>query len=95
MRRQLVEAKNYHATTGALTTYYKQGALTPLAGIVVKPLRHVSLYANYIEGLSKGDIAPNIASNAGQVFAPYKSRQYEVGTKADFGMVLATTAVFR
>ena len=95
VRRQLVEAKNYHAASGALTTHYKQGALTPLAGIVVKPLRHVSLYANYIEGLSKGDIAPNIADNAGQVFAPYKSKQYEVGAKADFGVVLATLAVFQ
>lgn len=95
VRRQMVESKNYNAITGALAARYKQGALTPLAGIVVKPLRHVSLYANYIEGLSKGDIAPNIADNAGQVFAPYKSKQYEVGAKADFGMVLATLAVFQ
>ncbi|OBV39676.1 TonB-dependent receptor [Janthinobacterium psychrotolerans] len=95
MRRQLVESKNYNAASGALQTRYKQGALTPLAGLVVKPWRHVSLYGNYIEGLSKGDIAPNIASNAGQVFAPYKSRQHELGAKADMGEVLATIALFQ
>lgn len=55
----------------------------------------MSLYANYIEGLSKGDIAPNIADNTGQVFAPYKSKQYEAGAKADFGVVLATLAMFQ
>ncbi|OYO29867.1 TonB-dependent siderophore receptor [Janthinobacterium sp. PC23-8] len=95
IRRQLVESKNYNAASGALQTRYKQGALTPLAGLVVKPWRHISLYGNYIEGLSKGDIAPNIASNAGQVFTPYKSRQHELGAKADMGEVLATIAVFQ
>lgn len=95
LRRQLVESKNYSAATGARTTYYKQGALTPLVGVVFKPERNVSLYANYIEGLSKGDIAPNIATNAGQVFAPYKSKQYEVGAKADLGVALATVAAFQ
>ena len=95
VRRQLVDSKNYAAATGALATRYKQGALTPLLGIVVKPWRHVSLYGNYIEGLSKGDIAPNIAANAGQVFAPYKSKQYELGAKADLGVALATIAAFQ
>lgn len=95
VRRQLVDSKNYAAATGALVTRYKQGALTPLLGVVVKPWRHVSLYGNYIEGLSKGDIAPNIASNAGQVFAPYKSKQYELGAKADLGVALATIAAFQ
>ena len=95
VRRQLVESNNYSPTTGARTTRYKQGALTPLAGIVFQPVPRVSLYGNYIEGLSKGDIAPNIADNAGQVFAPYKSKQYEVGAKADLGVALATVAVFQ
>lgn len=95
VRRQLVESKNYSAATGARTTYYKQGAWTPLVGLVFKPERHLSLYANYIQGLSKGDIAPNIATNAGQVFAPYKSKQYEVGAKTDFGVALATLAIFQ
>ncbi|MGT2491759.1 hypothetical protein ACU4GD_17595 [Cupriavidus basilensis] len=41
---------------------YDESAVTPPeAGIVFKPWQNVSLYANYVEGLSKGDIAPATA----------------------------------
>lgn len=95
VRRQHVQSENFSATTGARTTSYNESAFTPLAGIVFKPLQNVSLYANYIEGLSKGDIAPAIASNAGQVFAPYKTKQKELGVKAELGKMLATFAAFQ
>ena len=54
----------------------------------------MSLYANYIEGLSKGDVAPATASNAGQVFKPYKARQKEVGVKVELDNALLTLAAF-
>lgn len=95
LRYQQVKASNYVAATGAKSSSYDESAVTPLAGIVVKPWQNVSLYANYIEGLSKGDIAPAAASNAGQVFAPYKTKQQEVGVKLDAGKVMATLAAFR
>jgi iron complex outermembrane receptor protein len=95
VRQQQVQSDNFNTATGAKTSTYDKGALTPLVGIVVKPTEHVSLYANYIEGLSKGDIAPASASNAGQVFAPYKTKQQEVGVKLDADRVLATLAAFR
>jgi iron complex outermembrane recepter protein len=95
VRQQQVQSDNFNATTGARSSTYDKGAVTPLVGIVFKPAERVSLYANYIEGLSKGDIAPASASNAGQVFAPYKTKQQEVGVKLDFERVLATLAAFR
>lgn len=95
VRHQQVESDNFSAATGAKTTSYDKSAVTPLVGIVFKPVQNVSLYANYIEGLSKGDIAPAAASNAGQVFAPYKTKQHEVGVKVDFKNVMATLAAFR
>ncbi len=95
LRYQQVESNNYNTTTGAKSAVYDESAMTPLAGIVYKPWRHVSLYANYVEGLSKGDIAPATASNAGQVFSPYKTKQQEVGVKVDSGSVMATLAAFR
>ncbi|MGO4813269.1 TonB-dependent receptor [Cupriavidus sp. 2MCAB6] len=94
LRYQQVRSNNY-AATGAKTSAYDESAVTPLAGIVYKPWQNVSLYANYVEGLSKGDIAPATASNAGQVFAPYKTKQQEVGVKYDSGKVMATLAAFR
>ncbi len=95
VRQQRVESSNFNITTGAKATSYNESALTPLVGVVVKPWQNMSIYANYIEGLSKGDIAPTIASNAGQVFAPYKTKQYEFGMKFDFHRLMATLAVFQ
>lgn len=94
IRHQNVESKNY-ATTGAVTSRYDDSANTPMAGLVVKPWEHVSLYTSYIEGLSKGDVAPSTATNAGEAMAPYVSKQYELGVKLDFGRVAATAALFQ
>jgi iron complex outermembrane receptor protein len=54
----------------------------------------VSLYANYIQALSQGPTAVAPASNAGTVFAPIKSKQYEVGAKTEFDGFGASIAYF-
>src|SRR5690606_27294174 len=51
VRHQTLEQKSYDYTTGAETASYKKSATTPVAGVVVKPMQNVSVYANYIEGL--------------------------------------------
>ncbi|MHA3790464.1 TonB-dependent receptor [Sphingomonas sp. YL-JM2C] len=89
-RWQHVESANYNSSTGVKTTSYHSSAWSPAFAIIVKPARNVSLYANYIEGLQSGSIVGSDYSNAGEVFPPYKSKQYEVGVKVDWG-VLATT----
>ncbi len=52
------------------------------------------MYANYIEGLSQGAMAPNTAENAGEIFAPYKTKQKEVGIKFDLGEFAHTVSVY-
>ena len=94
-RQQRVESDNFSPTTGAVTSSYDERAVTPLVGLVVKPWQNVSFYANHIEGLSKGDIAPPTASNAGEVFAPYKAKQYEIGVKIDHGRLVTTLSAFQ
>lgn len=94
VRQQRIESRNFNATTGVRTVSYDESATTPLAGLVVKPWNNVSVYANYIEGLSKGDVAPATASNAGQVFKPYKARQKEVGVKVDLDDAMVTFSAF-
>lgn len=93
-RQQRVESRNFNPVSGARTLSYDESAVTPLAGLVLKPWQNVSFYANYIEGLSKGDVAPATASNAGQVFKPYKSKQKEVGVKFDFDSAMLTLSAF-
>lgn len=94
LRQQSIESHNYN-TAGAVTTTYDKTATTPLFGLVIKPWEHVSLYYNYIEGLSKGDSAPATADNSGEVFAPYISRQQEVGVKVDYGTFTSTLSLFQ
>jgi len=94
VRQQNVRSNNYNTATGAVTAAYDQTAYTPMVGVVVKPWSNVSLYANYIEGLSKGDVAPSTASNQGEVLAPYLSKQHEAGVKVDLGMLATTISVF-
>lgn len=93
-RQQGVRSSNF-SPTGAVTAAYDQSVLTPMVGLVVKPWNNVAFYANYIEGLSKGDIAPMIASNAGEVLPPYIGKQQEVGVKVDFGMLATTISAFQ
>ncbi|GAB7540824.1 TonB-dependent siderophore receptor [Cupriavidus sp. 8B] len=94
LRHQQVRSDNFSAG-GAIASRYDQGAWTPMLGLVVKPWQHVTLYANRAEGLSKGDTAPGNASNAGEVFAPYKSTQLEFGVKVEQGGMMATISAFQ
>ena len=56
LRNQNVKTTNYNATTGAVTAKYDKSAVTPAVGVILKPWgQGISLYANYVEGLSKGD----------------------------------------
>jgi iron complex outermembrane recepter protein len=94
-RHQSVEQQAYNLPLGNKAgAKYSQGALTPVAGIVFKPWERVSLYANYIEGLSQGQVAPVGTTNAGQTFSPYKTKQKEAGVKMDWGKIATTVSVF-
>ncbi|QGZ64574.1 TonB-dependent receptor [Paraburkholderia acidisoli] len=94
LRQQGVSAKNY-STAGVPTSSYDKSALTPAVGLNVRATEDLSLYANYIEGLQQGGQAPTGYSNAGQSFAPFVSKQYEVGAKYDFGSLMATLSAYQ
>lgn len=95
VRYQEVESSNFNTTTGAETSSYDSDAWTPALGLVVKPRKNVSLYANYIENLQRGTIVGASYANSGEVFPPYVSKQYEAGVKADWGTVTTTLAAFQ
>ena len=95
VRRQKVGLDSYSTATGVRTSSYSEDAYSPLAGIVFKPIDNVSVYGNFTSGLTRGGIAPATAANAGEVFAPYKSKQYEAGVKVDWGKVTTSAAVFQ
>ncbi|WP_076997479.1 TonB-dependent siderophore receptor [Variovorax sp. KK3] len=95
LRDQTVDLKNFSTTTGLRTASYEQSATSPLAGIVFKATDKVSIYGNYTKGLTRGGVAPTTARNAGEVFPPYQSEQYEAGVKVDWGTIMTTASVFQ
>jgi iron complex outermembrane receptor protein len=92
LRHQQVESRQ----TGMLATAkgYNESATTPSIALLGKVNDQVSLYANYIEGLSQGSTAPIDAENAGEMFSPYKTQQKEVGVKLDLGEFSHTLSVY-
>jgi iron complex outermembrane receptor protein len=95
-RRQQIESTSFDYGTGALgTPASKDARVTPIAGLVLKLNKQVSFYGTYIEGLVAGDVAPLNASNAGQAFAPYQTKQEELGVKVDTGSYGGTVSVFQ
>jgi iron complex outermembrane receptor protein len=95
VRYQKIDATNYNRNNNRFTSAYESDAWTPAFGLVVKPWQNVSVYASYIEGLETGTTVPSNYANAGEVFAPYVSKQYEAGVKVDWGTVTTTLAVFQ
>lgn len=89
-----VKSYDYGDGVGAQTGEYSESAVTPVVGLVVKPAEGVSLFANRIEALQQGPVAPAGTINAGQTFAPFKTTQYEVGGKLTRGRFNASLAAF-
>lgn len=95
IRHQKVRSDSYDTATGLVASSYDSSAWTPMVGLVVKPSEHLSFYGSYIEGLSPGTVVDAAYQNAGQVFAPYKTRQVEIGAKLETGGFINTVSLFQ
>ena len=93
-RYQNFDNTTYNYNTGLVDKTYEKSRVSPMAGVVYKLQPQLSLYANYIEGVTKGDTAPWNATNVGQSLAPHVSKQKEVGAKYDGKGMGATLALF-
>jgi iron complex outermembrane receptor protein len=99
-RYQEIETHSYDYNTGAITAAYSENDVTPMGGLLFKITPQIAAYANYIEGLTKGDIAPATVGgtpvqNAGQALAPYVTEQFELGVKFDYECVGGSIGVFQ
>jgi iron complex outermembrane receptor protein len=95
LRLQKIDTRSYSYFDGSQSSRVDTDGVTPVFGLVVKPVEGVSLFANRIEGLQQGAIAPAGTVNAGEIFNPFKTVQYEVGGKVRLGPVNASLAVFQ
>lgn len=99
VRQQRLYNTTYNYNSGAQDSEYDKSRVTPMAALVFRLKPQVSLYANYIEGLTKGDTAAATSggqpvTNAGQSLAPYVARQQEIGVKYDGGNIGGGAALF-
>ncbi len=81
-------------------TSYNEDKISPSLGIVIKPFgEDLSFYASYVEGLSEGvtlsDVIYKDDVNYNKTFAPYQTKQYEIGTKYQTSNWLHTLAIYQ
>ncbi|RXJ68920.1 TonB-dependent siderophore receptor [Halarcobacter ebronensis] len=90
-----VEEKNYNID-GEKTGGYDADDITPSISLIYKPFEDLTTYATYMESLESGTIVGDLYSNAGEIFNPYVSKQYEIGAKYSLSEnLLLSSALFR
>ncbi|MBS0854562.1 MULTISPECIES: TonB-dependent siderophore receptor [unclassified Tatumella] len=85
---------NYNKS-GLRTSDSSDHGFSGSASVLYKPVDLLTLYLTYADSLQQGDTAPAGASNAGNILAPYRSKQAEAGSKLAVGRMLLTAAVFQ
>jgi iron complex outermembrane receptor protein len=86
-RDQTLKIETFDGSTGDKTSGYDESKVTPVGGLVYRPTTSLSLFANYIEGLVTGGVAPATGPqnqpivNAGQAMDPFQATQMEAGLK--------------
>ena len=99
-RYQNLISRTFAYTPAYRVTKVVRDAWTPVVGLIVKPSDNLSFYANRIEALVQGPVAPatfggSVVTNAGTIFDPYRSVQYEAGAKIEVRGLTGTAAVFQ
>nr|WP_226573405.1 TonB-dependent siderophore receptor [Mangrovibacter yixingensis] len=93
-RYQKVVLVNYDYNSGSESSHFEDNRWMPTYGVVYKPWKPVSLYANHTEALQPGDTIGSGALNFGQSLGIIHSKQNEVGVKMDFGRVGGSLSLF-
>lgn len=102
-RYQELKNTDYDYNNGDRLDQYDDDAVTPTLGVLYRLTPSISVYANYIEGLVRGDTAGQTVpgsgapvANAGESLKPYKTKQEEIGVKFDHDNKLGgSVSVFR
>ena len=103
-RYQTIEDESFDPTTQASNGKYKESKTTPAFALLYRPSDEWSVFANYMQSLSKGETAPLTTTidgvtteltNAGQAMSPYVTKQSEIGVKYDRGVIGAGLTAFQ
>ncbi|HEJ0421888.1 TPA: TonB-dependent receptor [Citrobacter koseri] len=91
-----IQSQNYNKS-GHKTGQIDENGLSPNVALMYKITPNVMAYVSYAESLEQGGTAPTNSDvkNAGQTLDPYRSKQYEMGLKADVSGMNLGAALFR
>ncbi|EOH6331460.1 TonB-dependent receptor [Citrobacter koseri] len=91
-----IQSQNYNKS-GHKIGQIDENGLSPNAALMYKITPNVMAYVSYAESLEQGGTAPTNSDvkNAGQTLDPYRSKQYEMGLKADVSGMNLGAALFR
>ncbi|WP_127557794.1 TonB-dependent receptor [Saccharospirillum alexandrii] len=93
-RYQSIDVTNFDYD-GNESNRFTEEQVSPAFGVVFKPRPAVSMFANHMEALQPGAVAPFNAGNAGEVTGIFTSRQIEVGTKVDLGTLGGSVSLYQ
>ncbi|MDH4411812.1 MAG: TonB-dependent siderophore receptor, partial [Rhizobium sp.] len=94
MRQRGYNTRPDRGVVGVQNYFYEEGRFSPAVAANLSLTNELSIYANYVEALTEGAIAPTTAANANEIFRPFVSDQKEIGVKYDLGSVMLTAALF-
>lgn len=79
------------------TSQQKDNGLSPNVAVMYKINPQLMTYISYADSLEQGGTAPlnDKVKNQGQTLDPYRSKQYEIGLKADMGDMNLGAALFQ
>lgn len=75
------------------TAAYETSKTTPALALSFKPVPSVTTYVSYVEALQQGFVS-KASGNLNELFAPYVSKQREIGAKATLGGIGLNLAWF-
>jgi iron complex outermembrane recepter protein len=84
-----------YSTRRVRTSEYGDHGLSPTASLMYKPRADTTVYFTWASSLQAGDLAPGTAANAGDSLPPYRSKEYELGSKASLAGIDLGAALFR
>lgn len=80
--------------TVARTSGSSDSGFSPSISLLYKPIPQVTTYVTYASSLQQGDTAPVGTTNANEILAPFRSKQWEGGIKLGLPAIDLTLAVF-
>lgn len=98
-RYQEVRSRGFNTRPGATPIgqqnyFYEESRFSPAVAANFSVTDNFSVYANYVEALSEGAIAPATVANANEIFPPFVHDQKEIGAKYDLGSFAVSAALF-